>query len=434
MEQNKIQWLNGFIWLIILAPLFFILYGWANEHTAAIPQEKVKEIVFSWEKHIPFWPFTIIPYWSIDILYGLSLFLPMTKFAQRQHGLRLLVTTPIAVCFFYLFPMTFSTLKPECFGIWKFLFDALMGFDKPYNQSPSLHIILLVILWRIYLPHLAQAWKLFWHFWCLLIGISVLTTFQHHFIDIPAGFLTGVLICYFFPLSKNHIWKKQQIKSKSLSIIYLVAGIICFVSAYFLPLYISLFLIWIGSNLFFVGIGYMGQGAIVFQKNEKGSFSFAANIIFAPYRWLSRFIRSVFFKSYKTPQKITKKLYLGAFWMNKKNKYEAVFDVCSEYKAFKNQHQKYISYPLIDLVAPTIEEIVIGVKKLDNLIQTNETTFIHCALGMSRSVVLVFAWLMYSKRINNLDEGLLLFNQNNHEFHLSEKHKRLLQIYSGTLK
>ena len=30
------------------------------------------------------------------------------------------------------------------------MFDALAGFDKPFNQAPSLHIALLVILWELY--------------------------------------------------------------------------------------------------------------------------------------------------------------------------------------------------------------------------------------------------------------------------------------------
>jgi PAP2 superfamily len=146
----------------------------------------------------------------------------MTKFAQRQHALRLLVATPIAVFFFWLFPLTFTTIRPESHGIWKTLFDALMGFDKPFNQSPSLHIILLVILWKIYLPHFKKIGRLLWNIWCFLIGISVLTTFQHHFIDIPAGILVGVLICFVFPLSQMHQWNWQSIKSFSLARKYLV--------------------------------------------------------------------------------------------------------------------------------------------------------------------------------------------------------------------
>jgi protein-tyrosine phosphatase len=429
IEQDKIQWRSGFLWLLVLAPLFFILYGWANGYAALLPKASVGEIVYNWEKHIPFLPSTILPYWSIDLLYGLSLFLPMTKFSQRQHAMRLLVATPVAVLFFCLFPLTFSTPKPECFGIWKSLFDALMGFDKPFNQSPSLHIILLVILWRIYLPHFNKLGKVIWNVWCFLIGISVLTTFQHHFIDIPAGFLTGLIICYLFPLSKVHCWKWGEIKSKRLALIYSTVGILFFILAFLCPIAIALIFIWIGVSLLFIGLGYFGLGSVIFQKKENGSFTFAANILFFPYRWMSRLVRNVFFKSYQTPQKITNKLYLGAFWMTKLHNYHAVFDVCSEYKKSSNNTQNYISYPLIDLATPTIDELHLGVKKLDELIQNNNTVFIHCALGMSRSATLVFAWLLYTHKIKTVKEGFAFFEDNNYEFNLSGKHKELLEIY-----
>lgn len=430
MEQNKIQWRNGFLWLLVLAPLFFLLYGWANGVAALLPKERVGEIVYDWEKYIPFLPSTIFPYWSIDLLYGLSLFLPMTKFTQRQHALRLLVATPVAVFFFYFFPLTFSTPKPECFGVWKSLFDALMGFDKPFNQSPSLHIILLVILWRIYLPHFHKIGKALWNIWCFLIGISVLTTFQHHFIDIPAGFLTGLIICYLFPLSKVHYWKWGKIKSKKLALIHLIAGFLFSVLALLLPISIALLFIWIGVSLLFIGLGYFGLGAVIFQKKENGSFTFAANILFFPYRCISRIIRNLFFKCYQSPQKITDKLYLGAFWMTKKQNFEAIFDVCAEYKKTNMNAKNYISFPLIDLAAPTIEELDLGAKKLDELIQNNNAVFIHCALGISRSATLVFAWLLYSNKIKTVKEGFTFFENKNYPFNLSGKHKELLEIYS----
>ena len=429
MEQNKIQWRNGFLWLLLLAPLFFTLYGWANNYCVALPKESINEIVYDWEKYIPFIPFTIVPYWSIDLLYGLSLFLPMTKFIQRQHALRLLIATPVAVFFFYCFPMTFSTPKPECFGLWKSLFDALMGFDKPFNQSPSLHIILLVILWRIYLPHLGRISKLLWNFWCFLIGISVLTTFQHHFIDIPAGFLAGVVICYLFPLSKMHHWKWQKVKSTPLTIIHLSIAILSFILAFTVPVYIAIIIIWIGFSLFFIGLGYLGLGAVIFQKKENGSFTFAAKILFLPYRCGTRFIRYLFFKSYDTPQKITSNLYLGSYSMSKTHDFKVIFDVCAEYEKSQNDIDCYLSYPLIDLVIPTIEELSIGVEKLDDLIRNNDKVFIHCALGMSRSATLVFAWLLYSNKIKTVNEGYDFFHQNNYQFKLSGKHKNLLTIY-----
>jgi hypothetical protein len=48
------------------------------------------------------------------------------------------------VTFFVLTPLRFSfEPKPETHGLAGFLFDALAGFDKPFNQAPSLHIALL---------------------------------------------------------------------------------------------------------------------------------------------------------------------------------------------------------------------------------------------------------------------------------------------------
>jgi protein-tyrosine phosphatase len=433
-QQPKIQWRNGILWLLVLAPLFFVLYGWANTYSAGLPKNQVGEIVYDWEQYIPFLPWTILPYWSIDLLYGLSLFLPMTKFMQRQHAMRLLVATPIAVLFFWLFPLTFSAIRPESYGIWETLFDALLGFDKPYNQAPSLHIILLVILWRIYLPHFSKTGKWLWNFWCFLIVISVLTTFQHHFIDIPAGFLVGVFICFIFQLSEKKQWKFQKIKLPFLAKIYLFLGFCLLLVSFFIPIAFALVTAWIGTSLLVVGLGYWGLGAIVFQKKEDGRFSFASKILYFPYRMLSKFIREYFFKTYQSPQKITEKLYLGSYKMSKTTNCEAVLDLCSEYQRVNFKANNYESFPLMDLVTPTQVELELGVKKLDNLIQNNPTVFVHCALGLSRSATVVFGWLLFSKKYATVSDVFAFFESQNYQVHLSEKHRSLLENYHQTLQ
>ena len=45
-----------------------------------------------------------------------------------------------------------------------------MGFDKPYNQAPSLHIALLVVLWVCYARYASGAWRWLLHGWFALIG------------------------------------------------------------------------------------------------------------------------------------------------------------------------------------------------------------------------------------------------------------------------
>ena len=66
-------WGRTVAWLMFLGPLFFLSYGISNQLAAAKAVDQ--SIFFDWERHIPFLPWTIVPYWSIDLLYGLSFLL-----------------------------------------------------------------------------------------------------------------------------------------------------------------------------------------------------------------------------------------------------------------------------------------------------------------------------------------------------------------------
>ena len=190
-------WKRAVLWLLLLAPLFFGTYGFATWATAQ--RAEVGSVVFGWEHLIPLWPWTIVPYWSIDLLYGLSLLACATKRELDTHGRRLLTAQAIAVTCFLLFPLRFSVDRPAQDGVFGWMFDVLMGFDKPFNQAPSLHITLLVVLWVCFAAHSRGIWKLLVHGWFALIGLSVLTTWQHHFVDLPTGVLAGWLCVWLWP-------------------------------------------------------------------------------------------------------------------------------------------------------------------------------------------------------------------------------------------
>ena len=66
-------WRRALAWLLFLGPFFFLTYGlanWARPRSA----RTCRSLVFAWEHALPFSAWTIVPYWSIDVFYGLSLF------------------------------------------------------------------------------------------------------------------------------------------------------------------------------------------------------------------------------------------------------------------------------------------------------------------------------------------------------------------------
>ena len=81
------------------------------------------------------------------------------------------------------------------------MFAALASFDKPFNQLPSLHIALAAILWALYARKLSGVARIMMELWLLLVCVSALTTYQHHFIDIPTGLLLGALCVWAWPFA-----------------------------------------------------------------------------------------------------------------------------------------------------------------------------------------------------------------------------------------
>src|SRR5690606_16377437 len=154
-------WRRALGWLAFLAPFFFASYGLATWVTSQ--RDDVGSLVFAWESQMPFWAWTIVPYWSIDLLYGLSLFLCLTRLELDRHALRLLAAQLVAVACFLLWPLRFTFSRPEMDGVFGLLFEILGAFDKPFNQAPSLHIALLVILWVCYARHVQGPWRWLLH-------------------------------------------------------------------------------------------------------------------------------------------------------------------------------------------------------------------------------------------------------------------------------
>ncbi|SDS93268.1 phosphatase PAP2/dual specificity phosphatase family protein [Pseudomonas prosekii] len=415
------------LWLLVLAPLFFASYGFATWYTTQ--RSDVGTYVFEWETAMPFWAWTIVPYWTIDLLYGFSLLLPNTRHELKRHALRLLSAQVIAVSCFLIWPLRFTFERPELDGVFGWLFAVLAGFDKPFNQAPSLHIALLVILWVIYQRHFQGVWRWLVHGWFALIGISVLTTYQHHFIDLPTGALAGWLCVWLWPLEHSSPLRSVRLakdpKRWRLALRYLFGAAIFAIPAFGLGGG-WLWLIWPAVALFLVALNYAVLDADGFQKRADGRLSPAARWLFAPYTAAAWINSRLWTYKHPQPNEVVDNVWLGRLPDGDQlQPFKAIVDLCAELP-LNPQGRAYKSLPVLDLTAPSAEQCLAAAQAIEQLRQQGPL-LVCCALGYSRSATAVAAWLLHSGRATSVDAAVAMIRAARPRVVLHTAHRQALE-------
>ncbi len=399
-------WKRAALWLSFLAPFFYLTYGTANWLASIRPH--VGSIVFGWERHIPFLAWTIIPYWSINAFYGLSLFVCGSVRELDTLGRRLLTAQVVAVTCFILFPLRISFDKPDTAGgLSGFLFDTLAGFDKPYNQAPSLHIALLVVLWQFYARHVPR-WALnALHFWFLLIGASVLTTYQHHFFDIPTGALLGLVCLWLWPDHGDGMIGIMKLSADptrpKLAILY-AAGGTGLAALGLLIGGIALWLIYPAISLWLVAANYMLFDAAGFQKSANGAISLALKLLFAPYMTGAWINSRIWTRRDPHSSPIDANVFLGRIPSHSdssERNFFSIVDLSAELPSAELAAE-VLAFPMLDLVTPPAELLRAASDEIEKS-QRRGPVLVCCALGYSRSAAATATWLVRSGRAGSVD-------------------------------
>lgn len=424
-------WKQAALWLACLAPFFYLSYGFAN-HLAA-QRAGVPSVVFEWERHVPFVAWTIVPYWSINLFYGLSLFLCRTRDELHAHGRRLLTAQLIAVSCFLLFPLGFTFTRPPTEGIPGLFFNALTSFDKPFNQAPSLHIALLIVLWDLYRRLLPARLHWLLHGWSWLIAISVLTTYQHHFIDIPTGALLGLFCLWLWPLEgpsplRDARWARDA-RRRRLALRYALGAIVCFGLAAWLG-GAALWLCWPGAALVLVTLNYAMFDAAGFQKDAQGRPSFAARWLLMPHR-LGAWINSRLWTRREPPAvRIAAGVLLGRMPMTREAKQLGithVVDLSAELSSPQSVDVRAV--PMLDLIVPDAAQLRIAAETIEAqrvAAGDSGTVLVCCALGYSRSAAAVAAWLLHTGRSERVDEAIERLRRERPNLVLHDAHRLAL--------
>ncbi len=143
---------------------------------------------FAWERAIPFLPFMILPYLSIDLFFVAAPFLFRQRASLQLFVRRVATAILVAGICFLLLPLRFAFPRPPAQGSLGAVFDWFRGLDGPYNLFPSLHAALLLLLLEAYARHSGGPARVVVLAWFGLIGLSPLLTHQHHVADILGGF------------------------------------------------------------------------------------------------------------------------------------------------------------------------------------------------------------------------------------------------------
>ena len=357
--------------LVVVAAIFYASYGATNALASA--RANVPEIYFAWERAVPFWACSIVPYWSLNLLYALGFFLCRDGRELARYVTQLLAAQVIATLFFIAFPLQMSWEKPAVSGFSGFLFASLAAFDLPFNQAPSLHIILCVVVGAFYLRKARAIWlKAALVAWFVLIGFSVLTTYQHHFIDIPTGLAAGYFVLLVRPMDGEPLRFAMTVETtryKWAALYLVLAFLTLFAAIAGAKIWSSwaLWLSWASLSFALVACGYAFLGAGVFAKNGQGRHAAAAKALLLPYLCVARLNALFWLRGRRLADEILPGLYLGS--VKEAGKFDAVLDCAAEFES-PNGAQIYASLPMLDMIMPSADELKLGTDELERIVKT----------------------------------------------------------------
>ena len=390
-----------------LSALFLVVYGSTNWFTAQ--RANVPTLFFEWERSIPFVPLMIVPYMSIDLFFVAAPFLCTSNRELATFSKRVAAAIVIGGLCFLLFPLRFAFERPHAPGWLGALFDWFRGFDQPYNLLPSLHIALRTILANHYARHTRGFLRVASNIWFILIGLSAVLTYQHHVMDVVAGFALGVYCLYFFSEETAQLPATRD----PLIAWYYVLGAFSLGAVAILCWPWGVVLLWPELSLLIVATAYLGTGPGIYRKRN-GRLPWPTWWALGPVLLGQEISRRYYRRQCDAWNELTPRVWIGGV-LNRseaaaavENGVTAVLDLTAEFsEASPFRKVEYRNVPVLDLTAPTsaqLEEMAAFIEEQAG----KGIVYVHCKIGYSRTVAAVIAYLLRSGIVTSVEEGLEL--------------------------
>ena len=388
-----------------LSALFLVVYGWSNWFTAQ--RANVPTLFFEWERAIPFVPLMIAPYMSIDLFFVVAPFLCRTNRELTTFSKRIAAAILVGGVCFLLFPLRFAFERPHAAGLLGAMFDWFRGMDQPYNLLPSLHIALRTILAQLYARHTRGFLRAASNIWFVLIGLSAVLTYQHHVMDVVAGFALGAYCLYFFPesIARLPVVPNRRVGS------YYLAGTVGADALMILFWPWGAFFIWPLISLGLFAAAYFGLGPGIFRK-QNGRLPWTTWWTLGLVLLGQEISRLYYRRQGRAWDELTPQVWIGGVLSDSeasgvvRRGVTAVLDLTAEFSEPEPLRAvTYRNIPILDLTAPTIAQL----EEMISFIARESVTgivYVHCKIGYSRTAAVAAAWLLRSGLASSVSDAL----------------------------
>ncbi len=365
-------------------------------------------ICFSWEKHLPFIPWMILPYMSLDLFFVASPFYCKSRGEKRALEKRIVFAILFSGTCFLLFPLKCTFIKPHVDGVLGWIFSHFLTMDKPYNQLPSLHIVLSCILAEHFSRHTRGLLRRLLLSWFALSALSTLFTFQHHFIDLIGGFFLAVLCFALFPQPENLVLQLRH--SHRIGLYYATASLVFFGIAWFCGGWFSVFF-WPALSLVFTALAYWVERPLLLQKRN-GKITWFSKLLLAPILFGQKLSLLYYAQQARPWDRLTSNVWIGRRLSSDEaveainQGVTAVLDLTNEFdEVMPFLSVTYHNIPLLDLTSPSKEQVDDAISFI-SLHSKNGVVYIHCKAGYSRTAAVAGTWLLLSGEAIDAEDAI----------------------------